>query len=117
MSIDIHGEESVSCSGTGLWEIGISNTSSVESQQSRKASAFCVFWKSNVTACRIAIKSFRRKFECFDFREWFLKSPVEDRPLLVPFLIGRIIERGSHEKLIAERGTYYQLYTGNLAEN
>ena len=25
---------------------------------------------------------------------------------------GRIIERGSHEKLIAERGTYYQLYTG-----
>ena len=25
---------------------------------------------------------------------------------------GRIIERGSHEKLIAEKGTYYQLYTG-----
>ena len=25
---------------------------------------------------------------------------------------GRIIERGSHEKLIAEHGTYYQLYTG-----
>ena len=25
---------------------------------------------------------------------------------------GRIIERGSHDKLIAERGTYYQLYTG-----
>ena len=25
---------------------------------------------------------------------------------------GRIIERGNHEKLIAERGTYYQLYTG-----
>ena len=26
---------------------------------------------------------------------------------------GRIIERGSHDRLIAERGTYYQLYTGN----
>ncbi len=25
---------------------------------------------------------------------------------------GRIIERGNHEKLIAEHGTYYQLYTG-----
>lgn len=24
----------------------------------------------------------------------------------------RIIERGSHEKLIAEKGTYYRLYTG-----
>lgn len=27
---------------------------------------------------------------------------------------GRIIERGNHEKLIAEKGTYYQLYTGAL---
>ena len=25
---------------------------------------------------------------------------------------GRIIERGTHEKLLAEKGTYYQLYTG-----
>ncbi|NLJ96005.1 MAG: ABC transporter ATP-binding protein [Clostridiales bacterium] len=25
---------------------------------------------------------------------------------------GRIIERGNHEKLIAQKGTYYQLYTG-----
>ena len=25
---------------------------------------------------------------------------------------GRIIERGNHEKLIAEKGKYYQLYTG-----
>ena len=26
--------------------------------------------------------------------------------------LGRIIERGSHENLIAQKGTYYQLYTG-----
>ena len=25
---------------------------------------------------------------------------------------GRIIERGTHEQLIAEKGVYYQLYTG-----
>ena len=25
---------------------------------------------------------------------------------------GRIIERGSHDDLIAQKGTYYQLYTG-----
>ena len=25
---------------------------------------------------------------------------------------GEIIERGSHDSLIAEKGTYYQLYTG-----
>ena len=25
---------------------------------------------------------------------------------------GRIIERGDHDDLIAQKGTYYQLYTG-----
>ena len=25
---------------------------------------------------------------------------------------GRIIERGDHEQLLAQKGTYYQLYTG-----
>jgi ATP-binding cassette subfamily B protein len=25
---------------------------------------------------------------------------------------GRIIERGNHDKLIEEKGTYYRLYTG-----
>ena len=29
---------------------------------------------------------------------------------------GRIIERGSHDQLIAQKGTYYQLYTGNQIE-
>ena len=27
---------------------------------------------------------------------------------------GRIIERGTHEQLIEEKGRYYQLYTGNV---
>lgn len=28
---------------------------------------------------------------------------------------GRIIERGSHDELIAKKGKYYQLYTGKSA--
>jgi len=27
---------------------------------------------------------------------------------------GRIIERGDHDDLIAQKGRYYQLYTGQL---
>lgn len=27
---------------------------------------------------------------------------------------GRIIERGDHDDLIEQKGTYYQLYTGKL---
>ena len=30
--------------------------------------------------------------------------------------MGRIIERGTHEQLIEEKGKYYQLYTGNLEQ-
>ena len=26
---------------------------------------------------------------------------------------GRIVERGTHDQLIAEKGRYYHLYTGN----
>ncbi len=39
-------------------------------------------------------------------------STVKNSDVIMVLEQGRIIERGSHEKLIAERGTYYQLYTG-----
>ena len=39
-------------------------------------------------------------------------STVRNSDAIMVLDHGRIIERGSHEKLIAEKGTYYQLYTG-----
>ena len=39
-------------------------------------------------------------------------STVMNSDVILVLDHGRIIERGSHEKLIAEKGTYYQLYTG-----
>jgi len=39
-------------------------------------------------------------------------STVMDSDVIMVLENGRIIERGSHDKLIAEKGTYYQLYTG-----
>ena len=39
-------------------------------------------------------------------------STVMDSDVIMVLDHGRIIERGNHDKLIAERGTYYQLYTG-----
>ena len=39
-------------------------------------------------------------------------STVKNSDVIMVLDHGRIIERGSHEKLIADRGTYYQLYTG-----
>ena len=39
-------------------------------------------------------------------------STVMNSDVIMVLDHGRIIERGSHEKLIAEKGTYYQIYTG-----
>ena len=39
-------------------------------------------------------------------------STVMNADVIMVLDHGRIIERGSHDKLIAEKGTYYQLYTG-----
>ena len=39
-------------------------------------------------------------------------STVRNADVIMVLDHGRIIERGSHEKLIAEKGTYYRLYTG-----
>ena len=39
-------------------------------------------------------------------------STVMNADVIMVLDHGRIIERGSHEKLIADKGTYYRLYTG-----
>lgn len=39
-------------------------------------------------------------------------STVRNSDVIMVLDHGRVIERGSHEKLIAEKGQYYQLYTG-----
>ncbi len=39
-------------------------------------------------------------------------STVRNSDVIMVLDHGRIIERGDHEKLIAEKGTYYRLYTG-----
>ena len=39
-------------------------------------------------------------------------STVMNSDVIMVLDHGKIIERGNHEKLIAEKGTYYQLYTG-----
>ncbi len=39
-------------------------------------------------------------------------STVKNSDVIMVLENGRIIERGNHEKLISEKGKYYQLYTG-----
>ena len=39
-------------------------------------------------------------------------STIMNSDVIMVLELGHIIERGNHEKLIAERGKYYQLYTG-----
>lgn len=39
-------------------------------------------------------------------------STVKNSDVIMVLDFGKIIERGSHEKLLADKGRYYQLYTG-----
>ena len=41
-------------------------------------------------------------------------STIRNSDAIMVLEHGRIIERGNHEDLIAQKGTYYQLYTGKL---
>lgn len=41
-------------------------------------------------------------------------STIQNSDVIMVMDSGRIIERGNHDKLIKEKGTYWQLYTGRL---
>ena len=42
-------------------------------------------------------------------------STIQNSDVIIVLENGRIIERGSHESLLEEKGKYYQLYTGGKA--
>lgn len=44
-------------------------------------------------------------------------STIQNSDVIMVLEKGRIIERGNHEKLLAEKGRYYQLYTGSFGDN